>query len=282
MTEFARVLSGESRWCLLEGDWREALKVLPGRSIDHVITDPPYSEQVHTCARTSGRGELPDRDTYPSRAARRVAIDFEHMTQDEREELADEIERVAKRWALIFSDVESCGDWRGSFTEWDYIRTGAWIRVGCAPQFTGDRPASGFEAVTIMHPKGRKRWNGGGSRAVWEHLTVIERPGSTDLRCHPTQKPLDLMLRLVEDFTDPDDIILDPYAGSGTTGVAALRLGRRVILCERKAEYAATCRERMAAEEMQQSLRSLRSGQLPLLGQGHTVTAQPSLFGGAL
>lgn len=265
VTELERVLSGDSRWCLLEGDWRESLKALPSGSVDHVITDPPYSEQVHTCARTSRRDQLPDRDIYPSFASRRVAIDFEHMTQDEREAMADEIERVTKRWALIFSDVESCGDWRGSFTEWDYVRTGAWVRVGGAPQFSGDRPAAGFETVTIMHPKGRKRWSGGGHQAVWEHPIVLNRGGNLE-RFHPTQKPLDLMLRLVEDFTDPGDIILDPYAGSGTTGVAALRLGRRVILCERKPEYATTCRERMMAEEGQQSLRSLRSGQLSLLG----------------
>lgn len=263
MTELERVLSGESRWCLLEGDWRDALKALPDKSVDHVITDPPYSEQVHTCARTSGRDCLPDQGD--SKWNRRVAINFEHISQDDREQLADEIERIATRWALVFSDVESCGPWRGAFTSWDYVRTGAWIRIGGAPQFSGDRPAAGFEALTIMHRKGRKRWNGGGKQAIWSHTVVMDRGGHVE-RFHPTQKPLDLMLRLVEDFTDPDDVILDPYAGSGTTGVAALRLGRRAILCERKAEYAATCRERMAAEERQQSLRSLRSGQLSLLG----------------
>lgn len=263
MTELERVLSGESRWCLLEGDWRDALKALPDKSVDHVITDPPYSPRTHAGARSDKTGEVSD-----------LGIDFACMTQDERESLADTIERVTARWCLLFCDAESAHLWRGSFVEFQQIRTGIWVRRGSTPQFTGDRPAVGHEEIVIAHPKGRKHWNGGGRAAVW--TATVERND----REHPTQKPLDLMLQLVQDFTDPGDVILDPYAGSGTTGVAALRLGRRAILCERKAEYAATCRERMAAEERQQSLRSLRSGQLPLLGQGHTVAAQPSLFGG--
>ena len=69
------------------------------------------------------------------------------------------------------------------------------------------------------------------------------------------------MLDLVADFTDPGDLVLDPFAGSGTTGVAALRLGRRVVLIEKNAEYAALCVERMRAEEAGSTLAASRAGQ---------------------
>ena len=80
-----------------------------------------------------------------------------------------------------------------------------------------------------------------------------------------TQKPIDLMLSLVEDFTDPDDLILDPFCGSGTTGVAALRLGRRFVGIEKDPTYAQLARDRIAAEEEGSTLQASRAGQLPLL-----------------
>ena len=49
---------------------------------------------------------------------------------------------------------------------------------------------------------------------------------------HPTQKPLDLLTRIIEASTDPGDLIFDPFAGSSTTGIAALHLGRHFIGCE--------------------------------------------------
>jgi hypothetical protein len=82
-----------------------------------------------------------------------------------------------------------------------------------------------------MHPVGRKVWNGGGRAAIWRHL--VER-GEKE---HPTQKPVTLMHELVELFTQPEHVILDPFMGSGTTGVAALRTGRAFIGIERDERY---------------------------------------------
>ena len=60
-----------------------------------------------------------------------------------------------------------------------------------------------------------------------------------------TEKPLSLMEKLIRDFTDPGDLILDPFAGSGTTGVAAIRLGRRFIGWERDPKYHAIAVKRL-------------------------------------
>lgn len=250
--DIAAVLDGSAQWALVEGDCLDVLPTLPERSVTHVITDPPYSEYVHTKA-----------------LSRAVDFGFDHITQEQREALADECARLASRWTLAFCDVESSHLWSGAFTSagLDYCRTGAWVKIGAMPQFTGDRPGAGFEAIVIVHPKGRKRWNGGGSQAVWTHLIDRGMPGQ-DPRCHPTQKPLSLMLELVELFTDPGDVILDPYAGSGTTGVACLRLGRRFIGIERKPEHAKTARERLEAESAGLTLKAKRAGQVSLFGGG--------------
>lgn len=67
-------------------------------------------------------------------------------------------------------------------------------------------------------------------------------------------------------YPGPGDLILDPFAGSATTGVAALRLGRRFTGAEQDAAHHATACERLAAEAAGQTLTQARTGQLPLLG----------------
>lgn len=66
-------------------------------------------------------------------------------------------------------------------------------------------------------------------------------------RVHPTQKPVELLSLLVRSYCPEGGIVLDPFAGSGTTGEAALLHGRRVILCERDAGFCTHIRARMAS-----------------------------------
>lgn len=139
------------------------------------------------------------------------------------------------------------------------------MKLGAPPQFTGDRPATAAEAIQISHPRSRKRWNGGGKHGVWAHPIELNR-GGANKRLHTTQKPVPLMLDLVTDFTDAGDLILDPFAGSGTTGVAAPRLGRRFIGVEKSPEYASIARERLTAETQGLTLRDARAGQRSLFG----------------
>jgi len=211
---------------------------IPDKSIDVVITDPPYSAHVHAKSR---RGL-----TVTHKAARRDEISerrelgFEHITQDQIEACADQFARLARRWVLVFCDIESAHLWRGAMEstgDIEYLRTCAWHKIGGSPQFTGDRPAVWGEAIVCCHPKGRKRWNGGGKQGLYSVPTAIDRDRSgLDSRIHTTQKPVALMEDLIRDFTMPGQTILDPFAGSGTTGVAAIRLGRGFIGFERDAD----------------------------------------------
>jgi site-specific DNA-methyltransferase (adenine-specific) len=54
---------------------------------------------------------------------------------------------------------------------------------------------------------------------------------------HPTQKPIGLVSRCLRASTNPGDLVIDPFTGSGTTGVAALSMGRNFIGCEREKKY---------------------------------------------
>lgn len=255
------------RWAVLHGDCRPILQSL--FKVDHVITDPPYSEVVHRSVRSSKRASLPDVAEFDCRRSRVVDLGFDHLRPEVRRLCAAEFTRLARRWVMTFSDVESCHLWRSDMEAYglQYIRTMAWVREGGAPQFSGDRPHAGFEAITLMHPKGRKSWNGGGKSGVYTYPVVANRSGHRGDRVHTTQKPDPLMCDLVRDFTDPGDVILDPFAGSGTTGVAALRLGRRAILIEKDEKYAQLCVDRLSVEENQQNLTAYRSGQLSLLSE---------------
>ncbi len=81
-------------------------------------------------------------------------------------------------------------------------------------------------------------------------VTVNENKGID----HPSPKPLRLMRWLIENSTSPDDVIFDPFMGSGTTGVAALQLGRRFIGCEIDPKYFAIAESRIQSAALRPAL----------------------------
>ncbi|MCH9683741.1 MAG: site-specific DNA-methyltransferase [Deltaproteobacteria bacterium] len=123
------------------------------------------------------------------------------------------------------------------------VRTGLGERH-MAPQKSGDRPAVGAEAIVIAHALGptgkpiRKRWNGGGRAALYR-VPRVAKPR------HPCEKPLALMEALVRDFTEPGELVADPFCGSGSTLVAAVKCGRRAIGWERNEGWARLARRRL-------------------------------------
>lgn len=110
------------------------------------------------------------------------------------------------------------------------IRT---IKPDGMPQFCGDGPGMGYESlVSAWAGGGRSKWNGGG-----RHRTFIFPKGEGLKPVHETQKPIKLMSELVHLFTNSGDVVLDSYMGSGTTGVACARLGRKFIGIELDPDY---------------------------------------------
>lgn len=239
------------------GDCREVLPTLD--IVDHVLTDPPYARDVyqrlqspntHKGSGTPARMGIRNHQ-YSSVSIEKLAAGAIGNIDEMLAQVALEIARLTRRWALVFSDAESIHSWRFQLESagMRYVRTGAWFKPDPMPQFSGDRPAVGFEPCTITHAQGPMRWNGGGAAATWTYGTVKkDRPD------HPCPKPLGLMRELVYLFTDPDELILDPFAGSATTLVAAKQLGRRAIGIEVDEKFAEVAAKRLEETGKQQTL----------------------------
>jgi len=89
------------------------------------------------------------------------------------------------------------------------------------------------------------------------HGGIVNADGHNAKRVHPTQKPVTLIKRLILDYTKPGDTILDPFMGSGTTGVACIKTGRNFIGIERDENYHAIATKRIAEAQMQPMLLEL-------------------------
>lgn len=199
---------------------------------------------------------------------RMVDLGFDHFTRSDCQRVCYELTRLVRRWSLVFCDDDLLPIWRATARKagLQVIRTGIWHRVGGAPQFTGDRPAAGAEYIVILHRTARRgvacRWNGGGHSAVYTHPIVANRSGHRKDRIHTTQKPLSLMMELASLFSEPGEVVFDPFAGSGTTGVAAIRQGRRFLGVEK---MEGTARDRLAAEVRGLDLHAAMGGQTGIL-----------------
>ena len=246
----ADVLEGRAQGVVVNDDWMEVIRSIPDQSIDHVIMDPPYEAEAHTQQRRVKRGILGVAESEP--------IAFPPMTEMERNLIGHECGRITKRWALAFCQAEALPLWIDSFVTHGglaYKRACIWVKKlgpGCQPQLTGDRPGMGYETMCLAHAPGRSRWNGGGKVGVYP----FDKFSAYDQKAHPTQKPILLMEALIRDLTDPGEIVLDPYAGSGTTAVACVRLGRRFIAIERDPTFYATALRRISDAREQSDLLS--------------------------
>src|SRR5581483_7769462 len=160
---------------IYHADCRDVLPALV--AVDHVITDPPYARDVYV--RLGVPNSHPARAGAPANLGRtgigafgpakagngarirRLAAGEIGCIDEMIEPVGAEIARLVRRWALVFSDVETTHRWRAALegAGMRYVRTGAWVKPDPMPQFSGDRPAVGFEACTIAHAPGPMRWH---------------------------------------------------------------------------------------------------------------------------
>lgn len=221
---------------LYHGDCREVLASMADRSVAAVITDPPYSDRTHEMTRSNSNGA--------KRHGNRVlsgSFGFDSITLDDLNAVMGEAGRVSSGWVVANLD------YRHAFQMHDnpppglrLLRIGVWIKTNPNPQISGDRPAQGWEAIAYLHRDDlRPSWSGGGKAANFV-MPNAQNHG------HPTTKPLDMVRQFVQWFTEPGDLILDPFAGSGTTLRAAIDEGRRAIGVEIDAAHCATATRRLA------------------------------------
>lgn len=219
----------------------DALRLLanmPSQSVDAIITDPPYGLA----------GRVFD---FPHKHYSAVNEEWDHYAPID---WMSECGRVLKQGGSVvcFGGRRSIYTFaaEGLRLGWKLINDITWIKPDAPPNFTGRMMTETTERALWFCPDGAK-WTynleyakecnlGINLRDVWKFKT--ER----DNRLHPTQKPLELMERTIRLLTPPNGLVLDCFAGSGTTLVAANMHGRQYIGCDLSAEYVAIARKRLA------------------------------------
>jgi site-specific DNA-methyltransferase (adenine-specific) len=203
------------------------LKVLTTlEPVDHVICDPPYEDEFHKAIGRIRRGDGVEM---------RASLGFEGINAV-RSKVSSLIVKVSRGWVLLFSLAEGVRAWRDDLQAAGakYDTCLVWVKPDASPRFNGQGAARGFESIiTAWCGRGYRSWNGGGKRGVYTHNV---NPPTRDHR-HPTEKPLALMEALVRDFTNPGQVILDPFMGGGSTGVACVKLGRRFVGIEQDPKH---------------------------------------------
>lgn len=211
---------------LYHGDCREVLAGMADQSVDCVITDPPYTERTHSKART------PERQGIKA---------FDSITDADLTAILSDLGRVTRGWVICTLDYRHAVGFDITPPAGLKVqRLGVWVKTNPTPQLTGDRPAQGWESIAYMHRNDcRSKWNGGGAHG--NHISPI--PPSAG---HPTTKPLGMVRQWMQRFTDPGDVVLDPFAGSGTTLRAAVDEGRKAIGVELDERYCEVIAKRLA------------------------------------
>lgn len=215
------------------GDCFEVMSLFNDKSVDHVITDPPYSQLTHANAKTLRHSVLKEKGIEE----KNQLITFDNADSEYFWlQLLNAYARLVRRWIIMTVDWRHAGHieylCNAKIVNLDFVRLGMWDKLESGtPQLTGDRPAVGWEAVAMLHAPGKKRWNK-------THKTSVYRiQGMIGKSIHPTQKPEALINQFILDFTDIGETILDPFMGSGTTGVCAAGLGRQFIGIEKDQKY---------------------------------------------
>jgi 16S rRNA G966 N2-methylase RsmD len=207
----------------------DCLTIMPtlGR-VSHIICDPPYEARLH--AAKSHEADL-RKDGGPNL----MAIDFDCIDPI-RAPFVTQSATQCDGWFIVFCTPEGVARWADEInpSPMKYKRACVWVKPDSTPQLNGQCPAMGAENfVCAWAGSGHSRWNAGGKRGVYTHcVNGPERHG-----VHPTEKPRRLMAEIIGDFTNADETILDPFMGSGTTGVAAVQMGRSFIGIEREERY---------------------------------------------
>lgn len=257
-----------ARWAIAHGDALAMLRSMPDACVDAVITDEPYSSGGMT------RGDrmvdtrekyVVDKDIDPAN----IRADFAGDNRDQRSFLAwcavwlAEALRVAKPGAplVMFSD------WRQLPTVTDAIQCGGWVWRGLVPwdKTEGVRPQMGRFAAQCEYVA----WGSAGPMREDLAPVIGCLPGL--VRCavrkedkhHQVGKPTAVMQALVR-IAPPGGIVLDPFAGSSTTGVACILEGRRYLGFEMVPHYLSTSVERLEAAGRSVGLEEFRAGQAGL------------------
>ncbi len=216
---------------LIQGDCMELLKNIPDRSIDLILCDPPYNLAKYSTGnmKFDWRSEI-NNDVAKWDLKELAPIDF-----------LTEFKRILTPSGniFIFTSYNMIGRWHEVFDpEFDTFQFMVWHKTNPVPSIRKTSFLNSCELIVCMWNRGHT-WNF--SRQNEMH-NFIERPiclGGERLKSpkHPTQKPISVMKHIIKLASHEDDIVLDPFMGVASTGVAARELGRRFLGFELDKEY---------------------------------------------
>jgi modification methylase len=243
---------------IMPGDCAEAMDSLPAASVDLIFADPPYNLQL--------RGDLHRPDN-----SRVDGVD-DHWDQFDSFAAYDAFTRrwlaAARRvlkpdgaiWTIgSYHNVYRLGAALQDEGFW-MLNDVVWRKLNPMPNFRGTRLTNAHETLiwAARSEKSRYTFNYEALKALNEGVqmrsdwtfpicTGHERlKNERGEKAHPTQKPEALLHRVMVATTNPGDIVLDPFFGTGTTGAVAKMLGRRWIGIEREADYRTLAADRIA------------------------------------
>src|SRR5499433_1602649 len=253
--------AGESGRVLI-GDCVAEMAKLPAESVDLVFADPPYNLQL--------QGDLKRPDDSRVDAVDNAWDKFSSFSayDDFTRAWLIACRRVMKRNATLwvigsYHNIFRVGAMLQDAGFW-ILNDVVWRKSNPMPNFRGRRFTNAHETLiwAARDPGARgytfnyealKAGNDGVQvRSDWTIplCTGEERlKGADGKKLHPTQKPTALLARVILSSSRPDDLVLDPFSGTGTTGAVAKLLRRRFIGFEREEAYATAARRRIAAVE---------------------------------
>jgi site-specific DNA-methyltransferase (adenine-specific) len=236
-------MSQNSDMKLLNGDVLDELSKIPDGTFDFVFADPPYFLSNDGFTVQSGKAVSVNKGTWDKSEG------FENELLFHKAWIAECL-RVLKPNGTIaisgtYHSIYKCGFILQEL-ECRIINDIVWFKPNGAPALAGRNFTASHETV-IWASKGKeakhtfnyqvsKNWNvsndliyreGKQMRSVWSIPTTPKREKAHGL--HPTQKPIELLRRLISMCTNEGDYVLDPFCGSGTTGVACALLNRNFV-----------------------------------------------------
>ncbi|HEY5794186.1 MAG TPA: site-specific DNA-methyltransferase [Bosea sp. (in: a-proteobacteria)] len=244
---------------ILVGDCVAAIERLPAASVDLVFADPPYNLQLGGDLRRPDDSLVDavddDWDKFSSFA------EYDAFTRAWLSACRRVLKPDGALWVIgsyhnifrVGSILQDLGFWM--------LNDIVWRKANPMPNFRGRRFTNAHETLiwaargeTSKYTFHYEALKGGNDdlqmRSDWylPLCTGEERlKDSAGAKVHPTQKPEALLARVMLSASNPGDVVLDPFFGTGTTGAVAKALGRRFIGCERDSVYAEAARKRIAA-----------------------------------
>ena len=219
------------RYSLYNDDAFSKLKEITDSSVDLILTDPPYNLGVYS----TGNMKFSWRKEINNDLAEWDQSEFNPM------QLRDDFLRILKPTGNImaFCSYNLIGKWHECFDPlFDTLQFFVWHKTNPVPKFRKAGFLNSCELIVCMWNKGHT-WNFGKQNEMHNFFesAICMPPERLKDPNHPTQKPVKILLHLLKLATNTNDVVLDPFMGVGSTGVAALMADRKFIGIEMDKVY---------------------------------------------